>query len=57
VTRYQANFTPLSTSDAEVAAGSAGDARLFLAFRLLVDYDTTLPGTYTLSFRYTLVVP
>lgn len=57
VTRYQANFTPLSTSDVEVAAGSAGDARLFLAFRLLVDYDTTLPGTYTLSFRYTLVVP
>jgi hypothetical protein len=57
VTRYQANFTPLSTSDAEVAAGSAGDACLFLAFRLLVDYDTTLPGTYTLSFRYTLVVP
>jgi hypothetical protein len=57
VTRYQANFTPLSASDVEVAAGSAGDARLFLAFRLLVDYDTTLPGTYTLSFRYTLVVP
>lgn len=57
VTRYQANFTPLSTSDVEVAAGSAGDALLQIAFRLLVDYDTTIPGAYTLDFRYTLVVP
>lgn len=57
VTRYQANFTPLSTSDAEVAAGSAGNAVLQTAFRLLVDYDTTRPGIYSLDFRYTLVSP
>jgi hypothetical protein len=57
VTRYQANFTPLSTSDVEVAAGSAGNAVLQTAFRLLVDYDTTRPGIYSLDFRYTLVSP
>ena len=58
VTRYQANFTPLSASDVEeVAAGSAGNAVLQAAFRLVVDYDTTRPGIYSLDFRYTLVSP
>ncbi len=57
VGRYQAHFTPLSTAEVEVASGPAGDALLPIAFRLLVDYDTTVPGTYTLDFRYTLVVP
>jgi len=57
ISRFQANFTPLSTSEVEVASGPAGDALLPITFRLLVDYDTTVPGTYTLDFRYTLVVP
>ena len=58
VTRYQANFTPLSASDVEeVAAGSAGNAVLQAAFRLVVDYDTTPAGSYSLDFCYTLVSP
>ena len=57
VTRSQTNFTPLSTAEVEAASGPAGDALLPITFRLLVDYDTTVPGTYTLDFRYTLVVP
>jgi hypothetical protein len=57
VGRYNSVFTPLSTAEMEVASGSAGEALLSLAFRLLVDYETTIPGAYTLHFRYTLVVP
>ncbi|MCS7216851.1 MAG: hypothetical protein NZ924_04105 [Candidatus Bipolaricaulota bacterium] len=50
-------FLPLSVSERAVAKGTAGWAKLALSFRLLVDYDTTWPGTYALDFRYTLVVP
>lgn len=57
VSQYAHTYTPLSTRDQEVARGSAGQAKLFMSFRLLVDYETTLPGTYTLDFRYTLAVP
>lgn len=57
VTGRQADYFPLAVTEREVARGSAGTAELRLAFRLVVDYDTTIPGTYTLDFRYTLVVP
>lgn len=50
-------YTPLATTDRMVANGSAGQAQLSLSFRLLVDYETTVPGTCTLDFRYTLVTP
>ncbi len=50
-------FTPVGTSERLVAAGSAGVVQLTLSFRLLVDYETTWPGTYTLDFRYTLASP
>ncbi len=57
VTDSAQTFTPLSTLDRLVARGSIGQAKLTLSFRLLVDYETTVPGTYTLDFRYTLVTP
>lgn len=57
VSQYARTYTPLSTRDQEVARGSAGQAKLPLSFRLLLDYETTLPGTFTLDFRYTLMVP
>ncbi len=50
-------FAPLSTADAIVAKGTAGSAKIAMSFRLLVDYDTTWPGTYSLDFRYTLTSP
>ncbi|MGC9074533.1 MAG: hypothetical protein ACP5JD_02230 [Candidatus Bipolaricaulaceae bacterium] len=50
-------FTPLSTTDNIMAQGPAGSATLAVSFRLLVDYDTTWPGTYSLDFRYTLTSP
>ncbi len=57
VSTVEKTFTPLSTFERQVARGSAGVAKLSLSFRLLVDYDTTWPGTYALDFRYTLTSP
>lgn len=57
VTTATKTFTPMSTAERLVAAGSAGLVQLTLSFRLLVDYDTTWPGTYTLDLRYTLTSP
>lgn len=56
VSQYTHTYTPLSIGNQMVARG-AGQAKLSMSFRLLVDYENTLPGTYTLDFRYTLVVP
>lgn len=57
VSVVEKTFTALTTSERGVAQGSAGLVKLSLSFRLLVDYDTTWPGTYSLDFRYTLTSP
>ncbi|MCS7239658.1 MAG: hypothetical protein NZ651_00150 [Candidatus Bipolaricaulota bacterium] len=57
VDAVEKDFIPLSLSERAVAKGRAGMAKVSLSFRLLVDYDTTWPGTYSLDFRYTLTSP
>ncbi|MBC7222476.1 hypothetical protein H5T56_05805 [Candidatus Bipolaricaulota bacterium] len=49
------SYVPLAVANRMVAQGGAGVAKLSLSFRLLVDYDTTWPGIYSLHFLYTLV--
>lgn len=58
ITTPQTSFLGLTTLLHRVAGGAAGTGLwLDIALRLLVDYDTTVPGTYTLSFTYTLTAP
>ncbi len=57
VTWWETQFQGLTTTNRPVAQGNAGQATLALAFRLVVDYDTTPPGSYLLDFTYTLVAP
>lgn len=58
VTEPRTTFTPLAVAGAQVARGAAGSGLwIEVAFRVRVDYETTSPGTYQLSFAYTLVAP
>lgn len=57
VSTAENTFIALATAEKIVAKGTAGLAKLSISFRLIVDYDTTWPGIYSLDFRYTLVSP
>ncbi len=58
VTVPRTTFTPLAIAETQVAKGTAGIGLwIEVTFRVRVDYETTSPGTYQLSFTYTLVAP
>jgi len=58
VTDPQASYLGLTTGQRKVAAGSAGTGLwLDIALRTLVDYTTTVPGSYELRFTFTLTSP
>lgn len=58
ITAPQTTYLGLTTGSQKVAGGTAGtDLWLDIALRVLVDYDTTVPGAYELRFTYTLTTP
>jgi hypothetical protein len=58
VTGPQTSYLGLTTGSQRVAGGTAGAGLwLDIALRVLVDYATTVPGTYELHFTYTLTLP
>jgi hypothetical protein len=52
-------FTPLSTTAADVDAGSAttGSASVGLFYKTTYDFVQDIPGTYSLDVKFTLVAP
>jgi len=58
VTDPQTSYLGLTTGQVRVARGVAGTGLwLDIALRVLVDYATTVPGTYTLGYTFTLTSP
>jgi hypothetical protein len=58
ITDPQATYLGLTTVQRKVAGGTAGTGLwLDIALRLLVDYTTTIPGTYELRYTFTLTSP
>lgn len=54
----QTSYLGLTTGQRKVAGGAAGTGLwLDIALRVLVDYTTTVPGTYELRFTFTLTSP
>ncbi len=58
VTDPQASYLGLTTGQRKVAGGTAGTGLwLDIALRVLVDYTTTVPGSYELRYTFTLTSP
>lgn len=54
----QGSYMGLATANQRVASGSPGSSLwMDIAFRLHVDYTTTVPGSYELRYTYTLTSP
>lgn len=58
ITGPQTSYLGLTAAPQKVAGGTAGtDLWLDIALRVLVDYTSTVPGTYELRFTFTLTAP
>jgi hypothetical protein len=58
VTDPHTTYIGLTTTQHRVAGGTAGTGLwVDIALRLVVDYATTVPGTYTLGYTFTLTAP